>query len=203
LAAPRKPPPKPKFFPSPAKFRDWLSRQHEACAELWVGFYKKSSGRPSITYPEAVDQALCFGWIDGVRKSVTENAYMVRFTPRKADSRWSAINVKRAQALRKAGLMHSSGLRAFGGSRVPSRTYTYAERDAACLSESEEREFRANARAWEFFQSRPPWYRRTATFWIISGKREETRKKRLETLMKDSENGKAIKPLARSPVSKR
>jgi uncharacterized protein YdeI (YjbR/CyaY-like superfamily) len=196
-------PPKPTFFPSAAQFRDWLASEYHQNDELWVGFHKKSSLKPSITYPEAVDEALCFGWIDGVRKSVNDHAYMVRFTPRRANSRWSAVNIKRAQVLSATGRMHPAGVNAFRGAQEQPRAYSYEQRNQASFAAHEERELRSNRKAWDFFQSQPPWYRRTATFWVISAKREETRKKRLQTLIKDSENHRPIKPLTRSPVPKR
>lgn len=196
-------PPKPHFFPSSAEFREWLSGNWATCTELCVGFYKKSFGKASITYPEAVDQALCFGWIDGVRRSISQHAYTVRFTPRKAKSKWSIVNIRRAEALCKAGLMHASGQRVFEAPRNQSKTYSYEQRNPAKFTAAEENEFRAHPKAWKFFESRAPWYRRTATFWVVSAKRDETRKNRLETLIRDSKNGKPIKPLARATVPKR
>ncbi|MGA2858146.1 MAG: YdeI/OmpD-associated family protein [Candidatus Sulfotelmatobacter sp.] len=190
------------FFKSPADFRFWLEASHQQCSELWVGFYKKSSGKPSITYPEAVDEALCFGWIDGVRNSVDDDAYTVRFTPRKAKSQWSAVNIRRARELADQGRMQPAGLQAFAGANHQPRKYSYEQRHHPSFSRGQERQFRANGKAWDFFHSQPPWYRRTATFWVISAKKEETRQKRLTTLIQDSERGRSIKPLTR-PVPKR
>ena len=190
---------KPKFFPTPADWRDWLERHHADADELWVGFYKRDSGRPSITWPESVDGALCFGWIDGVRKSIDGTSYKIRFTRRKPRSIWSAINIKRADELSKAGLMHSSGLAAFekrDGKR--SAIYAYEQRKTAKLPPEFEKQFRKNSEAWKFFQSQPPWYQRTSTYWVISAKREETRVKRLGILI-DCSTRKANIPSLNRP----
>jgi len=192
----------PTFFATASEFRAWLEEHHREARELWVGFYKKGSGKPSITWPEAVDQALCFGWIDGVRKSIDDVAYANRFTPRRARSAWSAVNVKRVEELTKLGLMRPAGLEAFA-QRTEDRsgTYSYEQRDAARLEPSYEREFRANEKAWEFFRAQPPWYRRAATWWVVSAKKEETRLRRLATLIDDSEHGRTVRPL--TPPTKR
>lgn len=194
---------RPVFFKSTADFRAWLDTTRTRCAEIWVGFYKKSSTKPSITYPEAVDEALCFGWIDGVRKSVNAEAYTVRFTPRKPKSQWSAVNIKRAQELADAGRMRPAGMEAFAGAKGQVRKYSCEQRHGARFPREQDRQFRANAAAWDFFQSQPPWYRRTATFWVVSAKKVETRQKRLGILIRDSEDGKPIKPLSRPNVPKR
>jgi uncharacterized protein YdeI (YjbR/CyaY-like superfamily) len=193
---------RPAFFMSATNYRAWLEARHAECQELWVGFYKKSSGKPSITYPEALDEALCYGWIDGVRRSVGHDAYTVRFTPRKARSQWSAVNIRRAQELADQGRMHPAGLQAFEGAKHQPRKYSYEQRHQANFPPEQERQFRANLRAWNFFQSQPLWYRRTATFWVISAMKEGTRQRRLDILIADSENAKPIKPLTR-PVPKR
>ena len=191
------------FFPTAPDFRTWLGTNHHDCPELWVGFYHKSSRKPSITYPEAVDEALCFGWIDGVRKKAGPHAYTVRFTPRRPKSQWSAINVRRAQILAKTGRMRSPGLEAFKGAKQQPRKYSYEQKHEASFNADAEGLFRASRRAWEFFQAQPTWYRRTATFWVVSAKKEETRQKRLATLITDSEHGNSIKPLRRPTVPKR
>jgi len=193
---------KVKFFPSSTKFREWLQRHGSTTSELWVGFYQKSSGKATFTYPEAVDEALCNGWIDGVRKKVAADAYTVRFTPRRPGSQWSTVNIKRMQELATAGHVLPAGLKAFEGAKRQARKYSYEQRHSAAFDPGEEKRFRSNCKAWDFFQSQPPWYRRTATFWVISAKKEETRQRRLTTLITDSESGKSIKPLAR-PVPKR
>ncbi len=188
----------PTFFATPSEFRAWLNEHHDKIQELWVGFYKKGSGKPSITWPEAVDQALCFGWIDGVRKGIDKERYTNRFTPRKAGSTWSAVNIKRVGELTSLGLMKPVGLRAFEKrSEAKSGIYAYEQKDAAKLEDADEQQFRANKQAWDFFQSQPAWYQRTATWWVISAKQEATRQKRLATLIEDSESGRTIAPLTR------
>jgi len=188
----------PIFFAGPSAFRAWLEEHHERARELWVGFYKKGSGQPSITWPEAVDEVLCFGWIDGVRKGIDDVSYTIRFTPRKPRSIWSAVNVKRAEELTRLGLMRPAGLRAFEA-RAAERSgiYAYEQRNAAELGEEYERRFRANKEAWDFFQAQAASYRRTAIWWVISAKREETRLKRLAALINDSASGRTIRPLTR------
>ncbi len=191
---------KPAFFATPSEFRAWLEERHDSALELWVGFCKKSSGKPNISYPEAVDQALCFGWIDGVRKGIDHLRYTIRFTPRKPRSTWSAVNVKRAKELIELGLMRPIGLRAFRERALErSGIYSYEQRNAARLDDAHEQQFRANTRAWRFFQSQPPWYRRTAIWWVVSAKKEETRLKRLAALIENSEHGRTIPPLTRRP----
>ena len=189
---------KPVFFSSPQAFRAWLQKYHAAEQELWVGFHKKGSGKPSLTWPESVDAALCYGWIDGVRRSLDAESYTIRFTPRKPRSTWSAVNIKRANELRKQGLMHSAGIKAFEKRTDDnSAIYSYEQRKSAELSAQLERQFRTRKSAWDFFQSQPPSYRRVATYWVISAKKEETRLKRLNTLIEDSERGQRIGPLQR------
>src|SRR4051794_5546895 len=176
----------PTFFATPAQFRAWLEEHHDSASELLVGFYKKGSGRPGITWPEAVDQALCFGWIDGVRRSLGDESYTVRFTPRRSRSIWSAVNVARVAELTKLGLMRPAGVSAFEARR-DDRTgiYSHEQKQAARLGRAQQQRFRANAKAWEFFQAQPPGYRRQAIWWVVSAKREETRARRLEQLIAD------------------
>jgi uncharacterized protein YdeI (YjbR/CyaY-like superfamily) len=177
-------PKKPRFFATPDAFRAWLEKNHEGADELWVGFYKRGSERPSITWPESVDQALCFGWIDGLRRSIDETAYMIRFTPRKTTSTWSAINVRRVGELAKLGLMTEAGQTAFEARRADKTSiYSFERTTPGALEPAEEKELRANPRASEFFDAQAPWYRRTATHWVVSAKRPETRARRLETLI--------------------
>ena len=191
-------PPKPVFFPSPAEFRAWLERNHTSERELLVGFYKRGSGKTSITWPESVDGALCFGWIDGVRRSLDADSYIIRFTPRKPSSTWSAVNIKRVAELTKLGLMQPAGTKAFEKrSDDKSAIYSYEQKKTAKLSGAYEKQFRARKKAWEFFQAQPPWYRRVAAFWVVSAKKEETRLKRLATLIEDSEHGQRVGPLRR------
>jgi uncharacterized protein YdeI (YjbR/CyaY-like superfamily) len=185
------------FFPTQADFRKWLEKHHETTNELWVGFHKKGSGKPSITWPQAVDEALCFGWIDGIRKSIDDTSYMIRFTPRKKTSTWSAVNIKRAKELIDLGLMRPAGVRAFEKrSEEKSAIYSY-ERKNATLPGPYERRLRANKTAWSFFQSQAPSYQKAAIWWIISAKKDETKLRRLASLIEDSEKGKTIAPLTR------
>jgi uncharacterized protein YdeI (YjbR/CyaY-like superfamily) len=189
------------FFPTPGGFQTWLEESHRRCEEVWVGVYKKSSGKSSITYPEAVDEALCFGWIDGVRKKVNADAYTVRFTPQPKRPVERREHQESGEALRcgpDAPRRHPS----FEGARDQPRKCSYAQRKEPSSYQEHERRFRANRKAWDFFQL-PPWYRRTATFWVVSAKQEETRQRRLATLIADCERGQPIKPLRRSPVPKR
>jgi uncharacterized protein YdeI (YjbR/CyaY-like superfamily) len=192
----------PTFFPTPAAFRKWLAANHATRTELLVGFYKTSSGKPSITWPESVDEALCFGWIDGVRKGLDADAYTIRFTPRKPTSIWSAINVAKVATLRKAGRMQPAGEAAFA-KRTAARTgvYSFERAEAAKLSAAESRALRANPEAAAFFAAQPPWYQRAAAHWIVSAKREDTRAKRLAALITDSAAGRTVKPLTR-PATK-
>jgi len=188
----------PTFFAEPADFRAWLEENHEREPELLVGFHKKATGRPSITWPEAVDEALCFGWIDGIRRSLGDESYMIRFTPRKARSTWSAVNIARAKELVAEGRMQPAWLAAFEArSDDRSAIYAYEQRHDAKLAPEQEREFRANPRAWEFFQGQPTSYRKTALWWVVSAKREETRARRLRTLVEDSANGRRLRHLSR------
>lgn len=185
------------FFATAVEFRSWLADNHAVVTEQWVGFWKKATGVPSITWPESVDQALCFGWIDGLRKSIDEDRYKIRFTPRRPGSYWSQVNLRRAAELIELGSMQPAGLAAYEA-RDADRDDRYSfERENPALSEELEREFRAHPEAWSFFESQPPGYRRVATHWVISAKREETRARRLRTLIEDSAAGLRIKELRR------
>ena len=189
----------PVFFASTEEFRAWLARHHASATELWVGFHKKHTGRPSLTWPESVDAALAFGWIDGVRRSLDSDAYVIRFTPRKRGSIWSNVNIRKATALIEAGLMHPAGLRAFEA-RDPKKSGIYSfERQHPRLNASEMKALRSNAAAWTFFQAQPPGYRRLTTHWVMSAKRAETRARRLRTLIEDSAAGRRIRELRRPP----
>jgi uncharacterized protein YdeI (YjbR/CyaY-like superfamily) len=190
----------PTFFATAAELRHWLEENHATANELLVGFYRRGSGKPSITWQELVDEELCFGWIDGVRKGIDEVSYSNRITPRKPRSTWSAINIARANELIALGRMRPAGVKAFER-RTDERSaiYSYEQRTKAELGPEAERSFRANKKAWAFFQAQPPSYRRAATWWIISAKREETRRKRLATLIRDSQNGRTVGPLTRRP----
>jgi uncharacterized protein YdeI (YjbR/CyaY-like superfamily) len=185
----------PTFFDTPAAFRRWLRAHHRRAAELWVGFHKKGTGRPSLTWPESVDEALCFGWIDGLRRSIDAGTYMIRFTPRRPGSIWSAVNIRRAEALLAAGRMQVAGRRAFE-IRVPHRSVRYSyERAPAAFAAADERRFRRQRAAWTFFQSCPPWYRRVATHWVVSAAREDTRQRRLDRLIEESAAGRHVVPM--------
>lgn len=179
------------FFQTRAKFRRWLKTSHAKSAELWVGFYKVDSGRPSISWKEAVDEALCFGWIDGVRKSIDESSYRIRFTPRRRTSNWSMVNIRRYQELLAAGLVQPAGMLAYEATSSNSRNYSY-EQEKRTLDEDLIRVFKKDAKAWNFFASQPPGYRRTASHWVISAKKEETRLRRLAELIELSKKGKRL-----------
>jgi uncharacterized protein YdeI (YjbR/CyaY-like superfamily) len=188
----------PTFFPTPADLRAWLERNHEKKTELLVGFYTKGSGKPSITWPELVDEALCFGWIDGIRRRIDDESYTIRLTPRKPTSTWSSVNIRRVEELTDEGRMRPAGVTAFERrSKRRSGIYAYEQRKRAKLAPDQEREFRANAEAWGFFQAQPAGYRQTATYWVVTAKREETRRKRLATLIDDSANGRRLRHLTR------
>ncbi len=162
-------------------------KNHARTTELWVGYYRKDSGRPSIIWPESVDEALCFGWIDGIRKKVDDESYEIRFTPRRAKSIWSAVNIARVAVLTGEGRMQSAGIAAFARRQESnSRKYSFENRESAKLSEADEREFRRDRAAWDFFQAQPPAYRRVAAWRVISAKRPETRRKRIERLIRES-----------------
>jgi uncharacterized protein YdeI (YjbR/CyaY-like superfamily) len=189
---------KPRFLVTPAAWRSWLEKNHDKESELLVGFYKtKAAARKSITWPESVDQALCFGWIDGLRKRIDDESYSIRFTPRKPRSVWSVVNTNRVAELSKLGVMHSAGLKAFE-SRTLERNGIYSFEQENIQFESEHEElFRADSVAWEFFRSQPAWYRRTATWRVVSAKKPETRMKRLTALIEVSRKKLTIAELTR------
>jgi len=190
---------KATFFETLQSFREWLRRNHDKERELLVGLHKKSSGRASITWPEAVDAALCYGWIDGVRRSAGSFSYTIRFTPRKSDSVWSAINIRRAKELVRMSLMQPAGLAAFQRrSDDKSAIYSYEQRKTAKLTGAYERKFRSQKRAWRFFQAQPPGYRRTVSYWVLDAQKEETRQRRLARLIDDSAHERRIAELRRS-----
>jgi uncharacterized protein YdeI (YjbR/CyaY-like superfamily) len=186
---------RPVHFETAEAFRAWLAKNHANTEELWIGFYKKSTKKRGTTYAEALDEALSYGWIDGVRYSVNEMSYKIRFTPRKPKSIWSLVNVRHAERLKKAGKMAEPGLKVYEA-REQRRTGIYAfEQKRAGLSEKYKKIVRANPAAWKFFSSQAPWYQRTAGFWVSSAKQEVTRQRRLEELMADSEKGRRINQL--------
>jgi len=188
-------------FKSQEHFRTWLEANHATAKELFVRFYKKSSGKAGATYSEALDEALCFGWIDGVRYSIDAESYKIRFTPRKAKSIWSLVNVRRVEALLKAGKMTEPGVGAFEA-REKHRTGIYAfEQKKPGLSAKHKKALRSSRRAWEFFVSQAPWYQRTAGYWVSSAKQEETRARRLAKLIEVSAAGRRLDQL--TPKAKR
>ncbi|MFI5134325.1 MAG: YdeI family protein [Chitinophagales bacterium] len=185
----------PTFFADQNSFRKWFEANHDRVFELAVGFYKVNSGKASITWPQAVDVALCFGWIDGVRKSLGEESYMIRFTPRKEKSIWSAVNIWRVEELSKLKLMHPKGIAAFEKREEKrSRIYSFEQKEIS-FSKEFEKQFRKNKKAWNNFHRMPPSYRKPAMWWVISAKTEETKLKRLVILIQDSQAGKKIKRL--------
>src|SRR5438067_10105426 len=181
-----------RFFKTPPAFRTWLAANHANAKELWVGFYKKNSGKPSITWPESVDEALCFGWIDGIRKRIDDDSYMIRFSPRKTNSIWSAINIANAEKLIKEKRMTPAGLKAYAARKeYRSGIYSYEQRSAE-LVEPYASKLKQDKTAWQFFQAQPPSYRKMINWWIVSAKQEETRRKRLDKLIQASANGQRL-----------
>ena len=184
---------KAKFFSSPVKFRQWLQENHESCPELWVGFHKVHTGKPSLTWPQSVDEALCFGWIDGLRRSLGDDSYMIRFSPRREGSIWSNVNIRRVAELEKLGLMREAGRAAFARREAArSGIYRYETQKVEAFDAPTEAAFKRNRAAWKFFSSQPPGYRRLVTHWVMSAKREETRSKRLQQLVTDSAAGQRL-----------
>jgi uncharacterized protein YdeI (YjbR/CyaY-like superfamily) len=180
----------PKFFRSPSAFRAWLAKHHETAGEVLVGLHKKGSGKPSMTWPESIDEALCFGWIDGIRRRLDHDSYTIRFTPRKPRSIWSAVNTKRVLALTALGSMRPAGLAAFA-KRKENRSGIYAyEQRGDTLAEPFAGMMKKNKAAWVFFQAQPPSYRKQFGWWVVSAKKEETRRQRLEKLIERSSRGK-------------
>ncbi len=191
------------YFASAAEFRRWLAKHHTSAAELVVGFHKRGTGTPSMTWNESVDEALCFGWIDGVRKSVDGERYTIRFTPRRPRSIWSNKNIARMRELIAEGRVKPAGLRAFEArSSDRSGVYSFEQRKALALSPAQQKQLAANRAAAAFFAGQPAWYQRACVHWIVSAKRDDTKDKRLATLIADSAAGRTIKPLTR-PTSKR
>jgi uncharacterized protein YdeI (YjbR/CyaY-like superfamily) len=180
------------FFKTQYDFRNWLESHHETESEIIVGFYKVDSGKPSLNWSQSVDQALCFGWIDGVRRSIDKESYSIRFTPRRKTSNWSAVNIKKVEELTKAGLMKPAGLKAFSlRKEVNSQIYSY-ENEAQLLDSSHEALFKENKKAWDFFMKQAPSYKKAIMRWISSAKQEKTRLSRLEKTIKESEQEKRV-----------
>jgi uncharacterized protein YdeI (YjbR/CyaY-like superfamily) len=188
----------PTTFERAEDFRAWLEQHHDSEPELWVGYHKKHSRKASVTWPESVDEALCFGWIDGIRKSIDAERYMIRFTPRRARSVWSAVNIARVAVLTEAGRMRPAGLEAFEARREDrSGIYSYEQRDRAKLEPGFEKRFRAKKRAWASFEAMPKSYRQAAIRWVMTAKKEGTRERRLAALIESSAVGQTIPPLTR------
>ena len=190
------------FFPSSAQLRKWFETNHATASELWLGYHLKKTGRPSVTWQDAVDQELCFGWIDSVRYSLGDDTTAQRLTPRRKGSTWSAINIKRYRELEALGLVHPNGRAAFERrDEVRSRVYSYENRSRG-FDAATEAELRKHKRAWKFYESQPPSYRKTIAFWVMSAKQEETRKRRLARLIEHSQDGERVPPFV-SPARRR
>jgi uncharacterized protein YdeI (YjbR/CyaY-like superfamily) len=186
---------KPVFFETPEELRAWLEEHHETATELWVGMYKRAPGRPSVTWPQVVDEALCFGWIDGIRKGIDDISYANRLTPRKPTSNWSAVNVKRFGELKRQGRVRPAGRAAFDRRRKErTGVYSYEQRHQVKLDPAFEKRFRAKKKAWSWFEQQAPSYRTTAVYWVMTAKRPETRERRLEQLIEDSGRGRRVPP---------
>lgn len=183
------------FFEAPEQLRAWFEANHDTATELWLGYHRKRTGRPSVTWPEVVDQELCFGWIDSVRYSLGDDRSAQRITPRRKGSVWSAVNIKRFKELDRLGLVHPNGRAEFDKrDEARSRIYSYENRSRG-FDEGREKEFRKNKAAWKFFESQAPSYRKTAAYWVMSAKRDETRTRRLATLIEHSRNGERLPAL--------
>ena len=183
----------PKFFKTPSAFNKWLAANQAESKELWVGFHKKKSGKPSIDWPQSVDEALCFGWIDGIRKSIDEESYMIRFTPRNPTSVWSAVNIKNVEKLIRENRMQDAGLKAFAARKENrSGIYSYEQRSPE-LVEPYLGKLKRNKAAWKFFQAQPPSYRKVMNWWVVSAKQEATRLKRIDKLIEESEQGRRMR----------
>ncbi len=185
-----------EFFETAAEFHKWLAKNHDKVDVRWVGFYKVDTEKPSITWPQSVDQALCFGWIDGLRKKIDDDAYKVRFTPRRPGSKWSAKNLARVKRLIADHRMQPPGLREYEKRKKETADYSYEERKDAKLTLEYEKRFKTNKAAWNFLQEQAPWYRRTAAHWVMAAKKEQTRLRRLQQLIDHSAARRAIPPLA-------
>lgn len=187
-----------KFFKTESDLRTWLERNHSSAGELWIGFYKKHTGKSTITYPEALDQALCFGWIDGVRKRIDDLRYLIRFTPRQSRSVWSSVNIRRAKQLVRLGLMHPRGQAIFEARDRALARRLFLEQKIVALDSCYEEQMRAHPAAWKYFQEQPPWYRRMASRWVMRAKREETRQRRLANLIARAARGERPEPFGKS-----
>jgi uncharacterized protein YdeI (YjbR/CyaY-like superfamily) len=184
---------RPLFFARSDDFRRWLEKHHQTSTEQWIGFHRKASGRPSITWPESVDEALCVGWIDGLRKTIDAESYKIRFTPRRPNSIWSAINIARMKEVIREGRVHPAGMMAFKKrTRAKSHVYSYENRKTARLSSAVTNLFRAENAAWKFFQEQPKSYQQTAIWWVVSAKRQQTQENRLQRLITSSKASRRL-----------
>lgn len=180
------------FFKDSSELRKWLAENHQSATEIWVGYYKKNSGKANFTWSESVDQALCFGWIDGIRKSIDEESYKIRFTPRKPTSIWSAVNIKKIENLKAQGLMQPAGLEAFAKKKKDkSQVYAFEQKEVS-LDPVYENQIKANTKAWDYFQQLSPYYKKASIWYVMSAKRETTRQKRIQILIECSEKGEKI-----------
>lgn len=196
---PSPPPPQTLFFRDRQQFRDWLAANHASATEAWLGFHRKETGRAGLAYVDAVEEALCFGWIDGIRRTHGDGVYVNCFTPRKRSSTWSNLNIRRMERLIAEDRVHPAGLAAFSA-RDPAKSGLYAfEQGAAALPPGYLARLHSDTAAFAFFDAQPPHYRRAATYWVVSAKREETRLRRLEALIADSAAGRWIAPMRRPP----
>lgn len=191
------PPTGPAFFPTPADLRAWLEAHHDSADELWVGYYKKATGIPSIDWPESVDEALCFGWIDGIRKSIDDKSYRIRFTPRRKGSHWSARNLGRMKHLIEAGLVTEAGMAAYRARDPENEKRAAYEQGEVSLPAEYERQLQAVPEAWRYWEGERPSYRKQVTWWVVSAKREETRERRLGILIESCAQGEVIPPMRR------
>ncbi|HEV8125788.1 MAG TPA: YdeI/OmpD-associated family protein [Gemmatimonadales bacterium] len=189
----------PRFFSNAAEFSRWLATNHASARELWLGVYKKTTGKQTITYLEALDEALCYGWIDSIQRGLDPQSYAIRFTPRKPGSLWSAYNQKRVAILKKDKRMQAPGLKAFRARDAKASAQKTYERANCEFGAALEKRFRKSRKAWDFFQAQPPGYRRITTWWVVSAKLEATQLRRLATLMKDSGAGRRIAQMTKKP----
>ncbi len=182
----------PTFFQNTSEFRAWLEENHQTAIELWVGYYRVETGKPSMTWSESVDQALCFGWIDGIRKKVDDQSYTIRFTPRKPGSTWSRINIDKVEALSAQGLMHPAGIKAYSFKKENKSGIYSFENEIKDLPEEYAQIFKENKAAWEFYSVQPPSYRKVMTHWVLSAKQESTKLSRMNKLIGESGKKKRI-----------
>lgn len=192
----------PLAFERSTDLRAWFRKNHSKASELWIRFYRLESGRPSVTYPEALDEALCAGWIDGIRKRADDESYIMRFSPRNPKSNWSTVNIRKAEALIASGRMTPAGLRSFEGRKASAEErYSYENRPHDLPADAVAA-FKRDKKAWKFWREQPPGYRRTVTWWIVSAKRSETRARRVALLIEHSRKSERIPPLV-SPTRRK